>query len=187
MIKSADKIYDPPKNDVLIAFAEAVDTWSGVEWHLMLLFNTLMKSGDINLTATVFTSITGFRNQLDMIEGAARVSLQNHADALKAVKKIIDRARRLGGKRNSLIHGRWKEMDCYEDDAYTHTVIHRDYPTDNPFGHTPSNLKEEQPLIGKFRFYLSDLKRTEQEFKTLATDISFLQADILPFVLPAPR
>ncbi len=180
------KIYKPPKNDVLLAFANAVDAWSSVEWQMAMLFRSLTTPEDLTLAASVLHSVTGFRNQVDMIEAAANVSLRNHPAALQPVLNLTGRARSNNTKRNALIHGRWKETECITNGQYTHTELHRDYSPDNPLGLFFKTAEDERKARGNSRFYLQDLNRAKQEFKQLADDLFAAQSQMGQIVPPRP-
>lgn len=60
---STPKIYRPTKEEYYIAFAEAVDAWSEVEWNMLLLFHSVNTPGEWYKSAELLTSVIGFRTQ----------------------------------------------------------------------------------------------------------------------------
>lgn len=187
MNEPSAKIYVPPRSEVLLAFAEAVDAWSHVEWQMAMLFRSLTTPEDLTLATSIFHSVVGFRNQIDMIEAAAAVSLRNHPEVHARIVKLTGRARSNNSKRNALIHGRWKETHCSSKGQYSHSEIHRDFSPDNPLGLFFDTVSDERKARGNSRFYLQDLNRAKQEFDQLSKDLFAAQAMMGQFVPPRLR
>jgi hypothetical protein len=184
MITSQELPYRPPKEEVFLAFAGAIDAWSAIEHELMILLGLLLPVHDVNRTWALFHSVQGFRNQIRMFEAVAEQALKGQA--LKTIVKLSERAGRLSTKRNNLIHGMWRETTHVVNGVPSHRVMFRDY-SQEPFGSKVTSDAELNALRGKVRFYLDDMKRTEKEFRTLARDILMSQELILATILPKVR
>lgn len=169
--------FDPPREAIMLAFAEAIDGWGTVEWELMISFNLIAKINDLNMTWAVFNSAGSVRAQLDMMDGAAEVSLP--ANVVKTVRTLTKRTRKLSSKRNAIVHGKWRTRHEGPWDN-SRVIMFRDF-TREPFGSKPQNVREDAQLHGRVRFYLADLIRANLEFRTLALDLLNHRPELLGF------
>ncbi|MGG5823948.1 hypothetical protein [Falsiroseomonas sp. HW251] len=172
--------YDPPRDEVYIAFAEAMGAWSDLETQTVLLFGQLAGITDVNIAWAIFHSAGGGRAQRDMILAVARLRLGEvtRASVEDVVQKRLGKA---AGKRNRMVHGIWNKTTCVEDDGAKTWELFREFsaPTE-PLGFVPDNDRAVKELREKgIRFYLDDLRAVREEYRRLRRDMMALQGELL--------
>ena len=179
-----ERIHKPTRDQTYIAFAEAVDAWSKVEWQMVFLFHSVNTPGDLNKSGSILISIIGVQAQLRAIEAAARVHLRNRPELLKDVERTTEKIGKKATLRNRIIHGRWGETHNVRDGTYTHTELTRRFSSENFLGPVFKTDKERTEAAGRFVFDKKELEKAAEMFIHLARTIEELQIRIVNEFLP---
>ncbi len=176
--------YQPPREEVLLAFAEAIDSWAKVEWQMILLFNAVSTPSDLDKSGSILISIIGVRAQLKAIEAAARVHLREHPQLLEELSRTVQKIGKKATVRNAIVHGRWRESRHVRNGAYTHTEISRVFSRENFLGPVYTTEEERRALLGRNVFDKAELLKARDRFDELARTISTVQQKISATCLP---
>jgi hypothetical protein len=175
--------YKPAREEVLLAFAKAIDAWTEVERELLLYLGIFLCQPNINKTGAVFLAVNSFQSQCRMVEAAAKIALPE-TGPIAGFLALTEKARKLSTQRNRLVHGRWREVTVHTDGAPSHRIVFRDYSVEFG-GNTPTSDQQVRILRDKkVWFYLEDIVQAERDFRQLARDMFLYQAQVIGEVRP---
>jgi hypothetical protein len=184
--------YDPPRDEVYVAFAEAMGAWAKVEWQMMFLLGAVADITDPSQLWKIFHDASSTAKQRDLIkEAAEKAGLP--PPALQLVLDHLGPLAVAGRKRNRIVHAFWRERTVVErdedDPTYERRYIEtfREYAKPrSPFGSTVSTEEEELALRGEVRFYLEDLRAVRDLFAGLVPRTMEVVAEVVKAKRPNP-
>lgn len=91
-------------NDLKISLADCFIGWSGIEWHLSILFERVINSSTPFIGHKIWDTLVSFRSKLDCLNGA--LNEKNISDESKNFwKKLYKKINSACAKRNKIAHG----------------------------------------------------------------------------------
>jgi hypothetical protein len=176
--------YDPPREDVLVAFAEAVDEWSHLEEHLVRLYDVVADINDAKRSWIEFHRLGRAFDQRNIISEAAK-GTTDKATAGK-VEKLLRQVGDATTRRNRIVHGIWRTTMLDEEveggaatTRRSHLIFREWVQPGAPWGSDPRSDADVKALRDQgVRFYLEDLRALRDHFKDLSTRTMLLYLGI---------
>ncbi len=92
------------EQEFMDTFARTFLAWQNVEAQLFLLFNTLVRTQDHNLTSAVFHSVVSLEVRLAMVSAAIQIALARKSALLKKWETVKNKIENRYRNRNTLAH-----------------------------------------------------------------------------------
>ena len=171
---------DPTRHEKLGAF---LDPWSSLESTLAFYFTQLVQ---IDLgESTLIVPKLGTRSALDLLSALANRKLDDESAA--RVGRFVERAHKLNGKRNILVHGRWVlevNVVVRRGDACIAPQFLREVIPDDPEHAKAIGDPRNQKIRVRYSFTIKRIEGATRDTETLNREMCDLLGELKPKELP---
>lgn len=173
MIKASD--LPPP---LIHGFIDALEAWGLLEHELFMTWQFLNRTTDLAAAWENFSRMSTERQRTQTIK-----LVEAHLEATKfapEMPNVFERLEALTKTRDRIVHGRWHKIHGRESE-YIRLYDARGEPA------RPANSIEEQPMLGRSRFYEDQLREAESQFRLAARDLHMSMAGMISWRSRATR